>query len=51
MSINIGITGVIGSGKSVVCQLLEVLGVPVYISVLEAKRLTATHPEIRRRLV
>ena len=36
--IKIGITGGIGSGKSMVSRLLEVLGVPVYISDLETKR-------------
>ena len=39
MAIKIGITGGIGSGKSMVSRLLEVLGVPVYISDLETKRL------------
>ena len=40
MSIKIGITGGIGSGKSVVSQLLEVMGIPVYIADVESKRLT-----------
>ena len=40
MAIKIGITGGIGSGKSVVSRLLEVMGVPVYISDIESKRLT-----------
>ena len=38
MSIKIGITGGIGSGKSVVSQLLEVMGIPVYISDMETKQ-------------
>ena len=38
MAIKIGITGGIGSGKSMVSRLLEVLGVPVYISDLETKK-------------
>ena len=38
MSIKIGITGGIGSGKSVVSQLLEVMGIPVYIADVESKR-------------
>lgn len=42
MTIKIGITGGIGSGKSVVSRLLEIMGVPVYISDSEAKRLTQT---------
>ena len=37
--IKIGITGGIGSGKSMVSRLLEVLGVPVYISDLDYKYL------------
>lgn len=51
MPIKLGITGGIGSGKSVVSRLLEVMGVPVYIADTEAKRLTATDPQIRRKLI
>ena len=51
MSVKVGITGGIGSGKSVVSRLFEVLGIPIYISDQEAKRLTATHPEIRNQLI
>lgn len=47
----IGITGGIGSGKSVVCRLLRLMGVPVYISDLETRRVMAVDPEIRRRLI
>lgn len=50
MPIKIGITGGIGSGKSVVSQLLEIMGIPVYISDTESKRLTSTDPVIRREL-
>lgn len=35
----IGITGGIGSGKSTVCKVFEVLGIPVYYADAEAKRL------------
>lgn len=48
--IKIGITGGIGSGKSVVAELLRLCGVPVYIADEESKRLTATSPVIRRQL-
>ena len=51
MSIKIGITGGIGSGKSIVSRLLEVMGVPVYLSDSEAKRLTASDPTIREELI
>lgn len=50
MTIRIGITGGIGSGKSVVSRLLEVMGIPVYISDVETKRLTASDPCIRNEL-
>ena len=50
MTIRIGITGGIGSGKSVVSHLLEIMGIPVYISDIESKRLTATDPVIRAEL-
>ncbi|MDR1344710.1 MAG: dephospho-CoA kinase [Tannerellaceae bacterium] len=48
--IKIGLTGGIGSGKSMVSSLLEVLGVPVYEADAESKKLTATSPHIRSRL-
>lgn len=51
MAIRIGITGGIGSGKSVVSRLLETMGVPVYISDLETRRLMHTDAAIRRQLV
>lgn len=50
MSIKIGITGGIGSGKSVVSRLLEVMGIPVYITDVESKRLTHTDPYIKEKL-
>lgn len=51
MAIRIGITGGIGSGKSVVSRLLEVMGVPVYISDLETRRLMMSDESIRRGLI
>lgn len=46
----IGITGGIGSGKSVVASLLKLSGVPVYSADDESKRLTASSPVIRQAL-
>ncbi|MDR0795171.1 MAG: dephospho-CoA kinase [Tannerella sp.] len=48
--ITIGLTGGIGSGKSVVASLLELYGMAVFISDIESKRLVATSPLIRERL-
>ncbi len=50
MSIKIGITGGIGSGKSIVSRFLEIIGIPVYISDIEAKRITSTNEVIKRQL-
>lgn len=49
--IKIGITGGIGSGKSVVARLLDLKGVPVYIADGESKQLTNTSPVIREKLI
>jgi len=40
--IEIGITGGIGSGKSLVCRIFHVLGVPVYDADSQAKKLMTT---------
>lgn len=50
MAIRIGITGGIGSGKSVVSKILSLLNIPIYLSDDEAKHLTATDETIRREL-
>lgn len=44
--IKIGVTGGIGSGKSVVCRIFSVLGVPVYYADREAKRLMQEDPAL-----
>jgi dephospho-CoA kinase len=49
--IKVGITGGIGSGKSLICQVFSHLKVPVYYADISAAVLTATDPEIRRELV
>ncbi len=52
MSIRIGITGGIGSGKSYVCKLLEThFHTPIYYCDDEAKRLNVEHPQIRKELM
>ena len=49
--IRIGITGGIGSGKSVVSQVLSLYQIPVYIADDESKKLTNTSPIIREKLI
>jgi dephospho-CoA kinase len=49
--IKIGITGGIGSGKTIVCKILEAMNFPVYYSDIEAKQLTNTDPVIREKLL
>ena len=51
MIIKLGVTGGIGSGKSLVCRLLEVMGIPVYISDAETKQLMVADPFIRKELI
>lgn len=46
----VGITGGIGSGKSVVSRLLNMLGYPVYDSDSKAKRLNDIDEEVKRAL-
>ena len=49
--IKIGITGGIGSGKSVVSRILQVLDIPIYIADDEAKKLMVTDPHIKKSLI
>jgi dephospho-CoA kinase len=49
--IKVGLTGGIGSGKSMVCQVFSRLGVPVYHSDSFAKYLTETDGDIRDSLI
>ncbi|MCR9172233.1 MAG: dephospho-CoA kinase [bacterium] len=48
--LKVGITGGIGSGKSMVGKILESMGYPVFYSDDQAKKLSDTHPDIRREL-
>lgn len=51
MTLRIGITGGIGSGKSTVCRIFGLLGIPVFEADLEAKKLLDTSPEIKMSLI
>ena len=47
----IGITGGIGSGKSIVCRLFSLLGIPVYEADERAKWLTQHDPVLRADII
>ena len=49
--LKVGITGGIGSGKSMVGKILEALGYPVFYSDDQAKSLSDTDPDIRKDLI
>ena len=44
----VGVTGGIGSGKSVVCKIFERIGIPVYESDSAAKQLYDKYPELKQ---
>ncbi|MDR2690778.1 MAG: dephospho-CoA kinase [Dysgonamonadaceae bacterium] len=46
----VGLTGGIGSGKSTVSRLLEIMEIPVYAADTESKKLVDTSPRIREQL-
>jgi dephospho-CoA kinase len=47
----IGITGGIGSGKSIISRILKTMGYPIYDSDSWAKHLMNNHPNIRQALI
>jgi dephospho-CoA kinase len=49
--LKIGITGSIGSGKSTVAHIFEVLGVAVYYADIRAKELMSASEEIRQKVI
>jgi dephospho-CoA kinase len=51
MIIKVGITGGIGSGKSIVSRVFEVLGVPVYYADDAAKRLMNEYEPMKQALI
>ena len=48
--LKVGITGGIGSGKTIVCRVFALLGVPVYDSDYRAKWVMAHDPRLRQEL-
>jgi dephospho-CoA kinase len=51
MTLAIGITGGIGSGKSTVCKIFKLLGIPVFEADLVAKTLINSNSEIKTGLI
>lgn len=49
--LKVGLTGGIGSGKSTVAQLFEVLGIPVYYADIEAKKLMNENTGLKQAII
>lgn len=49
--LRIGLTGGIGSGKSTVARIFQSLGIPIYASDVEAKRLMSERSDIRQQIL
>jgi len=49
--IRVGITGGIGSGKTVIGKIFSLLGIPVYNADTEAKKLLNTNQAVRSKLI
>ena len=49
--ITIGVTGGIGSGKTYICKLLELMNFSVFYSDAEAKKIQNTDPKTRAKLI
>lgn len=49
--LKIGITGGIGTGKSTICDIFALLGIPVYNADKAAKRLMATNEDLKKQLI
>ena len=47
----VGVTGGIGSGKSIICNIFHNLGIPVYQADIEARRLMGENESIRTGLL
>lgn len=49
--LKIGITGGIGSGKTTVCKVFEILGVPVFYADMVAKSIMHTDDQLRQEII
>lgn len=51
MILKIGLTGGLGSGKSTIAKIFEVLGIPVYYADAEAKRIMNSDPVLKADII
>lgn len=51
LMLKVGLTGGIGSGKSMVAKIFAALGVPVYYADEAAKRIQQEDPEVRKQII
>ena len=51
MQLKIGITGGIGSGKTTVCKVFELLGIPVFYADIAAKEVMHTDEELKSEII
>ena len=49
--IKVGITGGIGSGKTMVCKMFELLGISVYYSDEESKKLLDADGKVKEQII
>ncbi len=49
--IKVGITGGIGSGKTTVCKVFQILGVPIYFADIRAKVILDTNEEVKLKII
>jgi dephospho-CoA kinase len=49
--LKIGITGGIGSGKTTVCKVLKLLGIPIYFADDEAKKILDTSIDVKTNII
>ena len=49
--LRVGITGGIGSGKTTVCRIFEVLGIPVFYADTAARTVMETDPLLREKII
>jgi len=50
-TLRIGVTGGIGSGKSTVCKVFSLLGIPIYAADEQAKRLMTKEEGLKKKIL